>query len=70
MSDRHVAYTVVLSCELKDEDSQRTLAAIRMLKGVLSVVPVVADANFYVARQQAKYELRRLLFDALREDVT
>ena len=68
MSDRHVAYTVVLEHELKDEDSERVIEAIRMLRGVADVVPVVADPGFYVARQQARHNLQRILFKALKDE--
>lgn len=67
MSDRHIAYTVVLETELKDEDSERVIAAIEMVRGVMSVVPVVAEPEFYVARQQASFALQKELWKALKK---
>ena len=62
---RHHAYTVVLAKELKDEDSEEVLQAIRMIKGVADVVPHVADHAFYVGREQARMKLQQELWDVL-----
>lgn len=61
MSNRHHSYTVVLERELKDEDSVEIIRAIKMIKGVADVVPHVADGSFYIAREQAKIDLRQHL---------
>lgn len=65
MSDRHHAYTVVLEKELKDEDSEGILEAIRHLRGVMQVIPHVADHSFYTAKEQAKFELRCEMLDVI-----
>lgn len=65
MSDRHHSYTVVLEHVLKDEDSDEVIQAIKMVKGVADVVPHVADGGFYIAREQAKSDLRRKMWKVI-----
>lgn len=65
MSNRHHSYTVVLDHELKDEDSEEVIQAIKMIKGVTQVVPHIADGGFYIAREQAKIDLRQQMWDLL-----
>ena len=65
MSDRYAKLTVVLDQEYRSEDLQEILTAIRMVKGVLTVDPHVADFNHYAAKQQAAYELRRKIEEVL-----
>ena len=57
---RHCAYTVVLEKDLKDEDADVTLQAIRMIRGVQGVTPVEADPHVHVAESRAR---RRLLME-------
>lgn len=67
MSDLHHSYTVVLAKELKDEDSDAVIEAIKMIRGVADVIPHVVDSRFYVGREQARRELSTQLFDMLAE---
>lgn len=66
VTDRYVAFTVVLEAPTRDDDAQATVDAIKQLKGVSEVVPVVADANTYWGKSTAKRELLSLLLDTLR----
>lgn len=43
MTDRHTGYVVTLSSDIREDDAQAIVDAIRMVKGVLSVEPVTAD---------------------------
>jgi hypothetical protein len=43
MTDRITAYLVVLDEPTREDDAEATLAAIRQIKGVLTVEPVVRD---------------------------
>ena len=52
MTDRYSSLTVVLERDIRDDDAEPLIAAIRQLRGVLRVVPKVADAG-EVARQRA-----------------
>ena len=43
MTDRITAYLVTLDKPIREDDAEPTLAAIRQIKGVSSVKPVVRD---------------------------
>lgn len=44
MTDRHAAYIVTLSEDIREDDAEESiLVAIRMIKGVASVKPVLSD---------------------------
>lgn len=42
MTDRHAGYVVALDTNIREDDAEAIIAAIGMIKGVLSVQPVVA----------------------------
>jgi hypothetical protein len=50
MTDRHVAYIVVLEDDIRDDCAEPTLNALRMIHGVRSVEPVLNSYEFAVAR--------------------
>lgn len=53
MTDRHAAYLVVLDDDYReDEAGQHILNAIRMVKGVRSVQPVLSDYEHVIARER------------------
>lgn len=54
MSDRHSGYIVVLENDVRDDDSEAWQNAIRMMKGVVSVKPIVADIQSTIAKERAK----------------
>lgn len=43
MTDRHCGYIVVLEKDMRDDDAESTIEALKHIKGVLSVEPVVTD---------------------------
>jgi len=65
MSDRIYSYTVILDNVYKDEDAEQITAAIRMIKGVSSVMPQVADTNTYFAMDKARNELGNKIFELI-----
>ena len=52
MTDRHAGYVVVLAEDIREDDAESTLTALRMVKGVVSVTPVIADYELVVARRR------------------
>lgn len=68
MSDRHIGYVVVLDTALRDDDSAEIIKAIRLLRGVVSVQPVVRDPHDMINRSQAVHELKQKLWKALEEE--
>lgn len=65
MTDRIIAYTVILQEEIRSDDAEAITNAIRMIKGVADVAPVVADVEAYWARETARRELGERLWEVL-----
>lgn len=67
MTNRLMSLTVVLERDLREDDAEPILEAIRLLKGVVSVEGNVADHTHYAAYRQARVELEAKLWKALAE---
>jgi hypothetical protein len=67
MTERFKGFTVVLEEDIREDDAQQTLNALRCIRGVLSVEPLVRDSTDFVARQRAQSEIREMVYGALRE---
>jgi hypothetical protein len=67
MSDRYNYLTVVLERDLKDEDAESLIAAIKQLRGVLSVTPNIVDPTALLAEKRAQAELTAKLWRVLHE---
>lgn len=66
MSDRCHSLTVVLEKDLRmEDDAQAVISAIGMIRGVLKVVPEVADGVNFMAEQRARSELGRRMLDVI-----
>jgi hypothetical protein len=65
MSNRINTITVVLEKDTRDDDCESILTAIRMVKGVLSVTPNVADSRDHLAEIRVRHELKKKLWDVI-----
>lgn len=65
MTDRYNALTVVLEKDIRDDDAEALLAAIRQLRGVLSVSGNVADMDDHIAQERVRHDLGQKLWDVL-----
>lgn len=65
MTTCYNAVTVVLDREIREDDAEHPLTAIRMLKGVLSVEPHVADVETHIAETRVRRELGDKLWAVL-----
>lgn len=65
MTDRHNGYIVVLEKDIREDDAEATIAAIMQIKGVLKVVPQIADVESAIAESRAHRELLDKLFKVL-----
>ena len=63
MTDRYHALTVVLDHDIRNDDAERLMDSIKMLRGVLSVAGDVADMNTYTAIERARHDLGRKLVE-------
>lgn len=43
MTDRHTGYVVVLDADMREDGAQDLISAIRMVKGVQQVTPIVSE---------------------------
>lgn len=65
MTDRYDTFTVVLERPTRDDDAEPILTAIRMIRGVMQVVPHVAGHESYAAEERARRELGTKLLSVL-----
>lgn len=69
MSDRIKALTVVLEQDLRQEDAEPLMAAIRQMRHVTEVSAEVADQDLYVATTRVRRELGEKLLKIVYPDV-
>jgi hypothetical protein len=67
MSDRYNYLTVILEQDLKDEDAEPLIEAIKQFRGVLSVTPNVSDMTALLAEERVRNELAGKLWRVLHE---
>lgn len=65
MTDRFYALTVALDHDIRSDDAEALMTAIKMMKGVLSVTGEVSDTGNYVAEMRVKAELGKKLWEVL-----
>ena len=65
MTDRYNALTVVLEKDIRKDDAEALLRAIRQLRGVLDVTGHVADTDSYTAQERVRRELGEKLWNVL-----
>ena len=65
MTDRYNALTVVLERDIRDDDADAILQAIRMIKGVLNVEGNVADMDSHVAESRVRREMGDKIWEVL-----
>ncbi len=67
MTDRHGGYIVTLCEDIRDDDAEPNLTALRMVSGVLSVTPLVTDSTHSMARERVRREYRDKVWEFLRD---
>lgn len=65
MTNRYFALTVLLGEDIREDDAEPIVDAIRMIKGVWKVEPHVKDLNNWAAEERAKGELKQKLWEVL-----
>lgn len=66
MTNRYNAVVVTFERDIRDDDAEAIINAIRMIKGVVDVDPNVSDINMHVAETRVKIELTNKLYDVLK----
>lgn len=67
MTDRINAITVVLENDIRDDDAETILTAIRMVRGVLSATPNVSELSDHIAQERVRRELGDKILEVLHE---
>lgn len=65
MTDRYYALTVILEKDMRDDDAENIIEAIKMIKGVLKVKPSIANPDTWMAEERARRELGEKLWAVL-----
>ena len=65
MSDRYLSLSVALDREYKDEDCQRIIEAIKMVRGVINVAPNISNLVDWNAESRIRRELEKKLWEVL-----
>jgi len=65
MTDRYKGFIVTLGDDLRDDDAAATIAAIKQIKGVIAVKPVLGgDMDDEMARERVRHELWKKIHEA------
>lgn len=65
MTTRYKSFIVSLEHDIRDDDADAIINALKMVKGVLRVEPQEATAGDLTIQYREKSELRKKLFDFL-----
>jgi len=65
MTDRIKCYVVTLEHDIRADDAVAVTAALKCIRGVLSVEPVVSNLDTHVAEARARQELGQKLWEVL-----
>lgn len=68
MTDRVKGFTVTLEKDIRIDDVEEILSAVRMIRGVAHVEPSIRTSEDHMNRQRIKGELLTKLFKILHED--
>jgi hypothetical protein len=65
MTDRINAFIVILDHDIREDEAEDTITALKQIKGVLSVQPHVADFSDAIAQDRVRQELGMKLWHIL-----
>lgn len=65
MTDRHSGYYVILEKDMREDDAQAIINAIKMIKGVLTVEPKIGGYESLMSEERARHNLGKRLFSVL-----
>jgi hypothetical protein len=65
MTDRFHTLTVVLEKDIRDDDAQRLIDAIKHMRHVLTVTGKVADLDSHMAYERARADLGEKIWEVL-----
>ncbi len=63
MTTRQAAYLVTLAQDIREDDADATITALKMVKGVIDVAPVEADWALQVAQTRVDREWQQKIWE-------
>jgi hypothetical protein len=66
VTDRHAGYVVTLKEDIREDDAERLVSALRFFSCVANVTPVISDVELHIATEKARYDLLTKLREALK----
>ena len=69
MTDRVKGFTVTLSKEIRTDDFEWIMNAVKMIKGVESVEPVINDGSEYITLMKRDAEIRDKLHTFIKDNL-
>ena len=57
MTDRHGGYIIVLENDIREDDAEPIINAIKQIRGVIEVAPCVSDSGTWIAHSRARHEI-------------
>ena len=67
MADRVKGFTVALDKDIRIDDVEFIINAIKMIKGVNNVSPLISDSSDFIARSRYKSEVQEKILKTLSE---
>jgi len=68
MTDRYMAFTVTLDQNIREDDAKAIINAIKMVKHVRSVKPILSDVTLSVATERVRQEILDKIWKAIYPD--
>ena len=68
MTDRLNGCTVIFAKDIREDDAEQILNAMRCIKNVLKVTPIIADYEAYLAESRARAHFRDKLWKVIDEE--
>lgn len=65
MTDRHLGYTVALDRDIREDDAEHIINAIRLIKGVSDVKPIRAEPLAQAIAMRVKADIRQRVLDEI-----
>jgi len=68
MTDRLKGVIVTFKEDIREDDAEAILNAIQMVKGVLTVKPLISNYDQHIAEDRVRHEIYQKLFDVVYPD--
>ena len=70
MTDRVKGFTVTLEKDIRIDDVEVIMQAIRMIRGIADVEPSISTHEDHMNRQRIKYELRDKFYKFMNDELS